>query len=83
MSPKGSDKGSDDGLQPPSQIVIDEVAVTSPARVAFVIGAHGSGKDNNVNAKILAALEGLQDRLGRLKVSQIKWDEEERMQCAI
>ena len=46
-------------------------------------GAHGTGEDNNVNAKILFALEGLQDCLGRLEVSRIKRDEVESMQGAI
>lgn len=83
MSPKGSVKGSDDGEQLSSQNVVPETVVTSPARVDFAAGAQVTGEDNNVNAKILAALEGLQDRMGKLEVSQIKRDEEERMQGAI
>ena len=83
MSPKGSDRGSDDGLDPLSQNIVYETIVTSPARLDFVASAHETGKDINVNGKILAALEGLQDRLGRLEVSQIKRDEEECMKGAI
>ena len=63
ISPNGSDKGSDDGLEPLSQNVVYETVVLYPARVDFAAGAHGTSEDNNVNANILAALERLQDRL--------------------
>ena len=63
MSPNGSDRGSDDGLEPPSQNLVYETVVTSPARVDFAAGGRGTSEDNNVNANILAALERLQDRL--------------------
>ena len=63
MSPKGSDRGSDDSLEPSSQNVVYGRVVTSPARVDFSTGAHGTKEENNVNAKILAALDGLQDLL--------------------
>ena len=80
MSPNGLDRGIDDGLKPPS-CRLRERHISSALGVAAC--AYGTGKDYNVNAKILAALEGLQERLGILEVSQIKRDEEERMQGAI
>ena len=67
-------------MEPPSRNVDYETVVTSSARVDFAAGTHGTGEDNNVNAKILAKLECLQDCLGRLEVSQIKEDGEERIQ---
>ena len=39
--------------------------------------ARGTNEVNDVTVKILAVLENLQDRLGRMEVSLVKRDEED------